>query len=59
MGIDGGPHVAEDAKGLVSAVNKSGREEGEEQEDAVVKLCAGARHIDLVKEPVNVEEGRG
>lgn len=59
MGIDGGPHVAEDVKGLESTVNKSGRKESEEQENAVVKLCFRARHVDLVKEPVNVEEGRG
>lgn len=59
MGIDGGPHVSEDAKGLEGAVDESGREESEEQENAVIKLCARASHVDLVKEPVNIQEGRG
>lgn len=58
MGINGGPYISEDAKGLEGTVDKSGREEGEEQENAVIKLCPRASHVDLIKEPVNIQEGR-
>lgn len=57
--MQGRPDVLVDADGLVGAPDETAAEEGDEQEDAVVELGARARHVDLVEEPVEVEEGRG
>ncbi len=57
--VQGGPDVLIDADGLVGAPDEAAGEEGDEQEDAVVELGARAGHVDLVEEPVEVEEGRG
>jgi hypothetical protein len=56
--IDGSPHVSHYAKRLEGAIYEPAREEAEEKEDAVVELRAGSSHVDLVEEPVNVEERR-
>jgi hypothetical protein len=44
---------------LVGTPNEAAAEEGGEEGDAVVKLAPGARHVELVEEPVDVEEGGG
>lgn len=54
--MQAGPHVLVDAHRLIGAPQETAREEGGEQEDAVVPLGAGARHVQFVKEPVHVEE---
>lgn len=57
--VDGVPHVDVDDGGLPGAPDEAAAEEGDEQGDAVVKLGFGARHVELVEEPVDVEEGGG
>lgn len=57
--VQAGPDVLVDAHGLVRAPEEAAGEEGEEEQDAVVPLCARARHVQLVEEPVDVEEGGG
>lgn len=59
MSIDSREYVSKYAKRLEGAVDESAREEAEEQKNAVVQLRAGSGHVDLVKKPMNVEEGRG
>lgn len=59
VAVDGGQDVAEGKEGLISAIDEAAGEEAEEQEEAVVKLGASTRHVKLVHEPVDVEEGRG
>lgn len=51
--------IGEDADGLVGAEDEAGAEEGDEEDDAVVELDFGAREVELVAEPVDVEEGGG
>ena len=51
------PDVLGDADGLVRAPQQATAEEAREEEDAVVPLGAGAGHVQLVEEPVEVEEG--
>ena len=57
--MDGAPHVLVDDGRLVGTPDEAAREEGEEQGDAVVQLGLGARHAELVEEPVDVEERGG
>ena len=57
--MEGGPAVLVDAQGLVGAPQETAAEEGGEEEDAVVPLGAGAGHVELIEEPVEVEEGGG
>ena len=54
-----GPDVLGHADGLVGAPEEAAAEEAGEEEDAVVPLGAGAGHVELVEEPVEVEEGGG
>jgi hypothetical protein len=53
------PDILVDAQGLVGAPDEAAAEEGEEEQDAVVELGAGAGHVELVEEPVEIEEGGG
>jgi hypothetical protein len=46
-------------QGLVGAPDEAAAEEGDEEHDAIIQLGAGAGHVEFVKEPVEVEEGRG
>ena len=57
--MDGCPDVLVDADGLVGTPDEAAGEEGEEEEDAVVELGAGAGHVNFVEEPVEVEKGGG
>ncbi len=57
--MHGGPDVGVHADGLVAAPDEAAAEEGGEQQEAVVPLRAGAGHVQLVEEPVEVEEGGG
>lgn len=43
--------------GLADAPDQTGREEGEEQDDAIVELDLSSGQTQLVAEPMNVEEG--
>ena len=44
---------------MVAAPNQSGEEEGGQEHDPITPLQRAARHIQLVAEPVHVEEWRG
>lgn len=57
--MDGGPDILVHSDGLVGAPDEAAGEEDEEEEEAVVQLEAGAGEIELVEEPVDVEERRG
>ena len=57
--VQRGPDVLRHADGLVGAPEQAAAEEAGEEEDAVVPLGAGAGHVELVEEPVEVEEGGG
>jgi hypothetical protein len=57
--VDRVPHVDVDDGRLVGTPDQAAEEEGDEQGDAVVQLGLGARHVELVEEPVDVEEGSG
>lgn len=59
MAAHGLPNVTEGVVRLVVTENEAGEEESEEEQNAVVQLEFGASHVDLVKEPVNVEERSG
>ena len=56
--MQAGPDVLVDAQRLIGAPQEAAREERGQQEDAVVPLGAGARHVQFVEEPVHVEKGR-
>ena len=51
--------VPDDADGAVRAPAQPGGEEHGDQRDAVVELRRGARHVQLVEEPVEVQERGG
>lgn len=55
--VHGVPHVLIDHGGLPGAPDKAAAKEGDEEGNAVVELQTGARHVELVAEPVDVEEG--
>lgn len=57
--MDGLPHVSVDYYGLPGAPDKTAGEEGEKEGYAIVQLRAGTGHVELVEEPVDVEEGGG
>ena len=57
--MEGGPAVLVYAERLVGAPQETAAEEGCKEEDPVVPLGAGAGHLKLVEEPVEVEEGGG
>ena len=52
--MQGSPNVLVDAEGLVSSPDETGEEEGGKEEKPVVPLCAGAGHVELIEEPVDV-----
>ena len=54
-----GPDIGVDAKRLVGAPDKAAAEERGKKEDAVVPLGSRARHLELVEEPVEIEERGG
>lgn len=56
--VDCRPHVLVHARGLISAPDETAAEEGREEHDAVVELGTGASHVELVEEPVEVQERR-
>ena len=58
-GLDSGPYVLVDADGLVGAPDEAAGEEGGEEDEPVIELDAGACQVELVAEPVDVEEGGG
>ncbi len=58
-GAQAAPHVGVDDGRLPGAPDEAAGEEGHEQGDAVVELGLGAGHVELVEEPVDVEEGGG
>lgn len=51
------PHVLVDDGGLPGAPDQTTGEEGDEEGDAIVELHAGSGHVELVAEPVDIEEG--
>lgn len=53
------PHVPVDKDGLPRSPNKAAPEEREEQHHAIVPLEVTSSHVELIKEPVNIEEGAG
>jgi hypothetical protein len=57
--LEGVEHVHVDIYGLPGAPDETAGEEYEEEEHAVVPLERAAGHVDLVQEPVNIEEGAG
>lgn len=57
--FQGVPHVSVDVHGSPCTPDKTTAEEGEEEHHAVVPLKLAAGHVDLVKEPVDVEERAG
>ena len=54
-----GPDVLIHANTLVGAPEEAAAEEAAQEKDAVVPLGAGAGHVELVEEPVEVQEGGG
>lgn len=50
------PHVHVDVCGLPGSPDETAEEEREEQQHPVVPLRTAAGHVDLVEEPVDVEE---
>ena len=56
---DGAKNVIEHGEGGVRAPDKTAAEEGGEEEDTVGELEVGTGFVELVEEPVNVEEGGG
>lgn len=54
-----GPDILIHADGLVGSPDEATAEEGRQQDDAVVPLVFGARQVQLVEEPVDVEEWGG
>ena len=56
---DGTKNVVEHGEGGVRAPNETAAEEGAEEEDTVGELEAGTGFVELVEEPVDVEEGGG
>lgn len=57
--MQGRPDVLGDADRLIGAPEQATAEKAGEEEHAVVPLGAGAGHVQLIEEPVKVEEGRG
>ena len=57
--IDGTQHVAEHGERRVRSPDEATAEEGGEEEDAVGELEVGAGPVELVEEPVDVEERGG
>ena len=53
------PDVLGDADGLIGAPEQATAEEASEEEHAIIPLRPGAGHVQLIEEPVKVEEGRG
>ena len=53
------PDILGDADRLIGAPEQAAAEEAGEQEHTVVPLRSGAGHVELVEEPVEVEEGGG
>ena len=53
------PDVLGDADGLIGAPEQATAEEAGEEKHAIVPLRSGAGHVQLIEEPVKVEEGRG
>lgn len=51
------PYILVDAHRLIGAPQEAAREERGKQNDAVIPLSAGARHVQFVEEPVHVEKG--
>jgi len=56
---DGTQHVIKHGQGGVRAPDKTAAEEGGEKENAVGELEVGTGFIELVEEPVDIEEGGG
>lgn len=57
--VNTGPDIAIEEDRLIGAPHQTAREEGGDQHEAVVELSARTSHAELVKEPVDIEEGRG
>lgn len=53
------PDVLGDADRLIRAPEQATAEEAREEKHAIVPLRSGAGHVQLIEEPVKVEEGRG
>lgn len=52
-------NVRKDDDRVVGAPDETAEKEGAEQEDAVVELEAGSGEVELVAEPVDIQEWRG
>ena len=57
--VEGAPDVLIDAEGGVGSPDETAAGEGGDKEHAIVPLEFGAGELELVEEPVDVEEGRG
>ena len=55
--LPGGVDVREDVDGVQHAPYETGEEEGGDEDDAVEPLVVCAGQVQLVEEPVDVEEG--
>lgn len=53
------PHVDVDMNRLVGTPEQTATEEGGQQQHAVVPLCLTTSHVDLVQEPVDIQERAG
>lgn len=52
------PNILGNADGLISAPEQATAEEAREEKHAIVPLRTGASHMQLIEEPVKVEERR-
>lgn len=57
--LEGVPHVPVDEGRLPGSPDEPTAEEHEEEHHAIVPLKVASGHVDLVQEPVDVEEGAG
>jgi len=55
----GEPDIRGDAQAVEGAPTEAAAEEGGEEDDAVEELDRGAREVQFVAEPVDIEEGGG
>lgn len=57
--VQSSPYILIDADRLVGTPDESATEEGKEEHESVVELSLRSSHIELIEEPVEVQEWRG